>query len=439
MSVATLDPQRAGRLVRARLGRDPQDMLEAAVVLEAWGGVPAGRALEAGRAVMAAQAPAQESSAGPLPEAPPREGIAAEAISFVLAVLAIACWAMPLADAVGADVVRSAVLVALPLTSALQWGLRSRYLGRPDALAQLRRGGRRAAGVAAVLASAVVAALGAAGAIAVLLTLTWTGGTVLIRRGWPGRYAACVVAAAAAMLAGVAPEAVVGATAAVTALAVVVALRGSEPRPVQTPGSRRRAATATLIGAGLGALLVADPTVDWTVGAVPALALLPSTVASFWGGSHLWRFQQVIPRALAGLPVTGSAARNPAWPALRVLAGAAARLVVATAVLSAILVVLTESFGSRTTAISVLAGFGLVALATLVVSLLESVGRSGWALLSVVAAIAAEVAVRQLDDAPFAAAGLIAGAGIALLVAVPAAVALLARPARTLATSLWIT
>ena len=33
--------ERSRSLVQARLGRDPQDMLEAAVVLEAWAGVPA--------------------------------------------------------------------------------------------------------------------------------------------------------------------------------------------------------------------------------------------------------------------------------------------------------------------------------------------------------------------------------------------------------------
>ncbi|MEA2229791.1 MAG: hypothetical protein QOF04_3421, partial [Solirubrobacteraceae bacterium] len=43
----------AERFVEARLGREPQDMLEAAVVLEAWAGVPAGEALRSGRAIMA--------------------------------------------------------------------------------------------------------------------------------------------------------------------------------------------------------------------------------------------------------------------------------------------------------------------------------------------------------------------------------------------------
>ena len=51
--------------------------------------------------------PPPEKSTGPLPAPPEREGFASEAVSFVLAVLAIACWAAPLAAALGAAVVRT--------------------------------------------------------------------------------------------------------------------------------------------------------------------------------------------------------------------------------------------------------------------------------------------------------------------------------------------
>ena len=56
-----------------------------------------------------------------------------------LAVVAIACWAAPLARQLGADGRSTALTVALPLTLALQWCLRSRYLGRPHGLANLGR------------------------------------------------------------------------------------------------------------------------------------------------------------------------------------------------------------------------------------------------------------------------------------------------------------
>jgi hypothetical protein len=83
-----------------------------------------------------------------------------------------------------------------------------------------------------------------------------------------------------------------------------------------------------------------------------------------------------------------------------------------------------------------LAAFALLSLATLLVSLLEAMGRTGWAALGVACALAAELAV---GDAPFAGAGLAAGAAVAVLVLLPATVAPLLRPARTLATTLWIT
>ena len=85
-----------------------------------------------------------------------------------------------------------------------------------------------------------------------------------------------------------------------------------------------------------------------------------------------------------------------------------------------------------------LVGFGLVALATLLVSLLESVGRASWALLSVLCAIAGEAYVRMQDIDPFPGVGLIVGASLAVLVALPAAIGMMSRPARTLATALWI-
>jgi hypothetical protein len=138
------------------------------------------------------------------------------------------------------------------------------------------------------------------------------------------------------------------------------------------------------------------------------------------------------------VPAAGPDSRNPAWPGVRVLLGAIGRLVAATAVLSGLLTLVSDLLGSRTSGVSVLAAFGLVALVTLVVSLLESVGRAGWALLSVAAALAGELALRFADLEPFPAAGLIGGAVLGLAVALPGAFALLARPARTLATALWI-
>jgi len=444
MTRPALQPREARPIVEARLGRSPQDMLEVAVVLEAWAGVPAGEALATGRRLMRSSSAASQPSAGRV-QTPAREaGFQFEALAFVAAVVAMACWAGPLAASLGAQTVQNALTVALPLTLSLQWFLRSRYLGRPHGLANLGRMPWVLAGVAVALAGLPSAALGADGAVAALLALTWTSGTVLMAARWSAAYAAAVGLATAAMLEGLLPLAVLAVVAtATTAAAVVAAVRAAgaarDVTEARYPGRWGRALTAGTIGAGLGVLLVADSGVTWTMGPVPALALLPSTVASFWGGYHLWQFQQAVPRSLRGIAVTQRTARGLAWPGLRILVGAVARLVCAAAALSAALIVAASCLGWTVAGLGVLFGFGLIALATLLVSLLESVGRAGWALSAVAAGISAEVAFGVFMDAPFAGAGLILGAAVAVVVVLPPSVALLTRPATTLATSLWIT
>ncbi len=124
-----------------------------------------------------------------------------EGTAFIVTVAAIALWAEPLVDALGVDAVKRALGFALPLTLALQWALMTRHLGRPSGLAGLveRRGAL--ALTAVVLVAVPAALLGPAGALAGLLTVTWTGGSILIRRGWAAGYCAVVAAAVPAMLA----------------------------------------------------------------------------------------------------------------------------------------------------------------------------------------------------------------------------------------------
>jgi hypothetical protein len=122
---------------------------------------------------------------------------------------------------------------------------------------------------------------------------------------------------------------------------------------------------------------------------------------------------------------------------LTTLLAAVWRLGALTAVGSAALLALTPWLGAGAS-VGVLAGFGIVALATLLMGLLVSLGRPSVAAAGVAGAVAAELVARQ-GDAPFPGAALLAGGTLAVLVLLPAALALLARPARTLATTLWIT
>ncbi len=438
MSDVALDAWEARRIVEARLGRPPQDMLEAAVVLEAWAGVPAQGALAAARGLMPAGLRRAQPSVGPLPGPSSREGVLVEATAFVITVIAIALWAAPLASSLGARVVERGLMLALPLTLSLQWGLRSLYLNRPQGLAQLAE--RRAtlvAGAGGLVAVASVV-LGLGGMLAALLTVIWTGGTILIRRRWPAAYAVTVIVATAAMLAGLPAVAVLAAIAGATALMVALALDGLAQPVGRAPARGERAVAAAVIGAGLGLMLVLDRTVSFTDGAVPALALLPSTVASVWGGYHLRALEQAIPRAVSGVPASDAAAHGVAGAPLLVLLGALARLVLLAGALSGALLALTPWLGSSARGAGVLVGFVLVALATLLVSLLESMGRGRWALIAVGCAVAAEEIVRLRGTDPIAGTGLVLGGALAVALVLPAVVALLSRPASTLATALWI-
>jgi hypothetical protein len=237
------------------------------------------------------------------------------------------------------------------------------------------------------------------------------------------------------------------------------------------------------MGAGIGGLLVLDTSVGWgSAGILPALALVPSTAGSFWGGYHLWRFYDDVPRALAGVPVAEADRASLRGPAMGVLGGAFGRLVGITVVLSAV-TLLVATYVAATPAAqgsapvaaaldpatakalgplgltaspqlvapeppapppdhagqaALLAGFGLIALATLLISVLQSLGFPSWALFTLACALTAELATSTWDAAPFGGSALVTGAAVAVLVAVPPVVGLFLRPGRVLATILWI-
>lgn len=428
----------ARRIVEARLGRSPQDMLEAAVVLEAWGGLPAEEALAAGDALVAESRWLGAARGGAPPKFDHDERVFFESAAFVIAVLAIACWSAPLAVRGSAHELQRALTVALPVTLMLQWWLRSRYLGRKRGLALL---GRRAWAVPTV-ALALVAlpglVLGSAGLVAGLLTVVWSGGTILVGRHWWGGYVVVILLATVAMAADVDPLAVLATAAAMTGVAVVAAVR--PPRiaiaPV-SPGRSSRALVAATIGGAIGVLLVADGTAGWGEGVVPALALVPSAVASVWAGYRLWGYQDAIAAALHGAAVDRPDPGG-VGPGVRVLLAAVARLVSLTAVLSMLLLLVASLVGTAVGAPGLLVGFGLVALTTMLVSLLEAIARPGPALLALGCAIPVEVVVQWQDLVGFAGGGLVVGASLAVALTAPMAIAAMQRSATTLATSLWI-
>ena len=291
-------------------------------------------------------------------------------------------------------------------------------------------------GLAAI--AAMLVSLGDGGAVAALLLVTWTSGTVLVSRGWGLLYALVLAAVGLGLGFELDPYALLGA-AALCSIAAVSAALATSGAATSSPGGWMQAVVVGVIGAGLGALLVTDHTIGWGFfGAMPALALIPSAVGGLWGGRHLSRVHVELPRALRETPVAGADKVNLRGAGLVILAGSVLRLTLGTAALSAVCM-LASPWTSGTIATSLFVGFGSLALATLFVSVLVSLGRMTWAFVAVSAAVLVEVWVELPAAFAHPGSGLMAGGLVASAVALPPLIKLFLRPGRALATAVWIT
>jgi len=435
---APLSEERAGRLVHARLGRPAQDLLETVVVLEAWGGVPSESALALDGVVLPARAAPAPAPARPLEhEDEQREGIVAEGIALLVAIIAVAAWAGPLSRQLGTAALEHALHVALPLTVALQWTLRSRYLGRRGGVRQLAEE-RVAVLLLALGMGAALAALPGAGPLVALFVAIWVGGAVLARRGWGLGYAALVAGEAAALAAGAPARAALAGLGAIVVLACALAIASSRGPVEEAPGRIGRALAAGAIGALLGGLLIGDSSLGWGVhGAFPGLALAPSVIGSLWGGYHLWQFHAAVPRGLRGLPLALASASIPGGPAAKILIGALTRLVGVTTLLS-LLVLAAAPWTNGTDQLGLFVAFGAATLLSLFVSLHESLGYAVWALIVAAVSLAVELALDRWLLAPPPGVALSVAGAVGTLLAVAPLVRQLRSPGRMLATALWI-
>jgi hypothetical protein len=426
-------------VIEARLGRGAQDVLEAAVVLEAWGGVRANAALSLGSRVVPPKPPSWRPGRMNAEEGDRRDGVLSEAIALIMAILAVASWAGPLSRQVGVSVLEQAILIALPMTLALQWALRSRYLGRRSGLACLAHDRLALAAICLLGIELPLMLLRPYGPLAGMFIAIWVGGTVLARRGWALPYGLSLVVTVIGLQAGVSAYPLLIALTTAILVGAVIAVRTGDERSDEPAGRVGRALSAGAIGAALGGMLVGDPSLGWGVhGAFPALALLPSVLGSFWGGYHLWRFYDVIPRGLRGMTLERANQRDIRGPAMSIFLGSVLRLLGTTVVLSAVVIAIGQ-WTSGTNRLSLFVGFGCVALLTMLVSLLESLAYVNWALAAVVLGLVVELSLSELlarGSVPGTA--LIAGSIVGILVALPPLILLLLRPGRVLATSLWI-
>ena len=431
----------AEAVLEARLGRPARDMLEATVVLEAWTGRPARSAMAAARNLVRLDVPPVRSlsSVDPFGDGD-QASVVAEGVTLVLLIVSIAAWAAPIAKHLGPNVLSHAIRVALPIAVALQWGLRSRYLGRPHGIACLARDGLGFWAVLLVLIDIPLVLQPLWGPVAAMLVPIWVGGAILIRRGWGMIYATLLVVATIAMIADVAPpDLMLGVLTAITLLMCFAAVHTRRrQRTNARAGSVSRALMASLIGGVLGALLVADPSLGWGVhGAYPAVALVPSVIGSYWGGYYLWHFYEAVPRGLRGVSLKGAGGLGLADPAMSIFVGAIVRLIGATAVLSALVILLSDAF-KGTDSLSVFIAFGCAGTFSMLIGMLEAFSLQTAALVAATAALATEIALTQLVHPHAPGASLAIGATVGVALTLPPLLVRLARSGRVLATTLWI-
>ena len=383
-------PGQARARVEAHLGRPAQDALEAAVVLEARGGVRARSALPLGEAVvdLAAREGARPASAvapGAL-VTPPR----ARGLVLAAALLATVTWMTPLVRAFGPEVFQQGWRIALPLSLGAQWLVQRRTLGNVGL-----RGRSWPAWLLLGLAPLAIGASGAvnpAAALAGALALVWTTTLVVVGRGWGPAYAAVVLAAGVLMR--FAPP---GGMAAFDLVVMLAVGAGGLGAAAATAAASDRRPTpwwlcipAGLSGATVGVLLALGASGPVAMSAdVAILALMPALAGTLWTAGHLVRLWNLTAEPLLGTGPENVRPRRWAPLARRVLLGAVVRLGAATAVLSGL--VLTVSLlrheDVRVVA-SLLAACSGLALIGLLVALLEAFGHQGWALSTAVLAAA---------------------------------------------------
>ncbi|HYB27692.1 MAG TPA: hypothetical protein VEF89_13815 [Solirubrobacteraceae bacterium] len=429
----------AAAVLDARLGREARDVLEAAVVLEAWTGRPARGAMTAARRLVKLDGPSPHAigDLDPFDDAS-HHSVLAEGVALVLLILSVAAWATPIRRQLGPTVLSTAIRVSLPIAVALQWGLRSRYLSRPEGLECLARDGVSVLVWCLLLFDLPLLFMRPWGPVAAMLVPVWVGGTVITMRGWGLLYAGVLVVGTIAMEVAVDAYVVLGSLAGITLLLCAAAVGSVTARTDLRAGSMRRAALAGLIGGLIGALLVSDPSLGWGVhGLHPSIALLPSAIGSFWGGYYLWNFYDAVPRGLRGVPLRGASRIALSDPAMSIFLGGIARLLGATFVLSAIVVALGH-WTHGTDEWSVFVAFGLVGLLTLLVGLLEAFALHRAALIATALALATELLLRGSVHIHVSGGALVAGAAVGVMLALPVLLVRLARSGGVLATTLWI-
>ena len=412
------------------LERPTQDPLEAAVVLEAWGGVAPGEAF----GLASAHRPPRDTTfrSRVVRSDPLDPSLALGDLGFVVGVLGMGFYLSTLTNDLGARSVDMAWRLALPLSLAIQWAIRRRYLSGSDGLGRLRND-PRVLGVV-VAAMSVCLPLRPGGWLAACLVGIWVGGFVITRLGWGLVFGVALLTGAGVLRAGASARLVLPALA-VSALATAsLGVRRHRPSE-RLPGGKDRAFAAGLVGAGVGGILVLEPRFLWDGrAALVAITVVPALLGSVWGGWHMGKLWKVLPEALVRQPFAASGSA-PINVVRSLLAGALARVVLGASFGSIpILAWAATGAGPADDVWALLVAHLCLGVAGLAVSLLEAFDRWGTALLAVAAGCLACVVVNLLDPSHDLVPGSRIGIGaiVVIVMSGPTLLQLVANPARTL-------
>lgn len=414
------------------LGRPTQDALEAAVVLEAWGGVAPGEAF------LTTTQPDRMRSDAFRPRVvradPLDPSLALGDIGFVAGILGMGFYLSTLTGELGARSVDIAWRVALPLSLALQWAIRRRYLSGSDGLGRLRNDPRVLSVVLGAMALCVPIRPG--GWLAACLVGIWVGGFVITRLGWGLAFGAALLVGAGVLRAGVSPRVVLPILTALALTTATVGVRRCRPSE-RLAGGRDRAIVAGLIGAGVGGILVLEPRFLWDGrAALVAVTVVPALLGSVWGGWHMGKLWKVLPEALVTQRFSAQPDGAPITVVRALLGGALGRVVLGASVGSVpILVWAASGAGPINDVWALLVAHLLLGVAGLAVSLLEAFDRWGTALSAAAVGCVACVVVNVLDPAHDLVPGSRIGIGalVVIVVSSPGLLRLVTHPARTLA------
>ncbi len=419
----------------AHLRRSTQDSLEGAVVLEAWGGFAPGAAFGLPAARVVAESPpfvARAVRSDPLDSA-----LALGDIGFVVGILGMGFYLSSLSAELGARTVDTAWRIALPVSLALQWGIRRRYLSGSDGLGRLRNDPRVL--VLVLSAMALCTPIRPGGWLAGCLIGIWVGGFILTRLGRGLAFGAALLGGAVVLAAG-APAKLVLAGFAVIALTTAVVGVWRQPASDRLPGGRERGIVAGLIGAGVGGVLVLEPRFLWNGRpALVAITVVPALLGSVWGGWHMGKLWKILPEALVQRPfdpTPGGADGGGIHVVRALLGGSLVRLILGAVACSIPIIIWAASgAGPLGDVWSLLGAHLLLGIAGLFVSLHEAFDRWGTALLSVIAGCAACEVVNLADPGHALLPGsrIAVGALVIILASGPALLRVVSHPARTLA------